>query len=446
MRRFSWIAVAAVVAVAVISQSLPSFAATGNPPSSSPNTEAITQIDRALSGVVLAWEDGRIVRVGGAHIGTGLDTVQADGSGRFHIPAAIRTDRLNVVAPGYNVVRRQSTADYEVVFLRPVDVRAIYLPYDLLKNQSTLDWIVGLARAGTISALVVDVKEEGGRMLPIVANNTARQIGAVRDPGTNIQAFLNQLKALDVYRIARVVTFLDGSLAFGRPEAALRTVNGEIVVDSIGLAWTDPTSEVTKRHNIEIGVNAAAHFEEVQYDYVRLPTDPGVLLRNTTTSAQRSAFIAGFAGEAAEALHAVGAAIAVDTFGLTAIVTNDAGIGQILEDIGPKLDYFSPMVYPSTWTPGWFDLAYPPANPNRVVFNSVASAVARLEAISANTVVRPWLQDFQDYQERKLFYGAEEVRVQIEASDRAGGQGFMLWDPSLNYQIELLSSMNQAAR
>jgi hypothetical protein len=438
MRRLSWIIVAAVIAVAVGSQTLPSFAAIDNPAPTSPNIEPITQIHRPLSGVVLAWENGRIVRVGGAHIGTGRDTVQADGSGRFTIPADIRTDRLNVVAPGYNVVRRQSTADYEVVFVQPADVRAIYLPFAQLEHQNILDWITGLARDGSISALVVDVKDEGGSVLPIVANATAREIGAVWNPGTDVQAFLNELKALDIYLIARAVAFLDARLAFGRPEAGLRTVTGEILVDSIGLAWTDPTHELTKRHNIEIGVNAAATFDEVQYDYVRLPTDPGVQLRNNTNSAQRSAFIAGFAGEAAQALHAVGAAISVDTFGLTAIVTHDAGIGQILEDIGPQLDYFSPMVYPSTWTPGWFDLAYPPADPNRVVFNSVSSAVARLKAISATTVVRPWLQDFQDYQERLLFYGAEEVRVQIEASNRAGGQGFMLWDPSLAYHIDVV--------
>ena len=435
-----------VIAVALTSQSLPSFAAGDNPAPSSPNAEAVTQINRSLSGVVLAWEDGRIVRVGGAHIGTGLDTVQADNSGRFHVPANIRTDQLNVVAPGYEVVRRQTTADYEVVFVQPVDVRAIYLPFFELENQNVLDWITGLARDGTISALVVDVKDEGGRILPVVANGIAREIGAVWDPGTNIQAFLNELESLGIYRIARVVTFLDGWLAFGRPEAALRTVSNEIVVDSIGLAWTDPTSELTKRHNIEVGVKAAANFEEVQYDYVRLPTDPGIQLRNNTTSAQRSGFIAGFAGEAAEALHAVGAAISVDTFGLTAIIEDDAGIGQILEDIGPKLDYFSPMVYPSTWTPGWFDLAYPPANPERVVFNSVASAVVRLAAISANTVVRPWLQDFQDYQAQLLFYGAAEVRVQIEASERAGGQGFMLWDPSLAYHLDVVRDAAFAAR
>jgi hypothetical protein len=103
------------------------------------------------------------------------------------------------------------------------------------------------------------------------------------------------------------------------------------------------------------------------------------------------------------------------------------------------------MVYPSTWTPGWFDLAYPPANPRRVILNSVASAVARLQPFPT-VAVRPWLQDFHDYQEQKLFYGATEVRIQIEASAEAGGQGFMLWDPSLNYQIELLRSMAAAAR
>ena len=398
----------------------------------------VEHIERTLHGVVVTWRDGRLERVPLAHVGTGEDTVRADEFGRFTVPAAIRTNHVNIVAPGYEVFRRVTTSDYVVVFAKPLEVRAIYLPYDQLRNPSVLEWAMGLARDGVITSLVIDVKDEGGSVLPLVANQTAIDMGAVRSTFTDVEGFLEELEALGVHRIARVVTFLDGWLANGRPQTAIRDFDGSIFRDGIDLAWTDPFIDLSRRHNIEIGVNAARYFEEIQFDYVRLPTE-NIELRSRINVAQRSAIIAQFAQEAAQAVHAVGAALAFDTFGLTTIVAHDDGIGQVLEELAPFLDYYSPMVYPSTWTPGWFGLEYPPADPFTVVRSSVEAAVARLAGY--NVVVRPWLQDFHDYQVQKLFYGAGEVALQIDASDLAGGSGFMLWDPSLGYEVGVLSSI-----
>ena len=132
-------------------------------------------------------------------------------------------------------------------------------------------------------------------------------------------------------------------------------------------------------------MNAAAYFDEVQYDYVRLPIERN-LVRAQVTTAARSAIIAQFASEAATALHAVGAAVSFDTFGQTTVIAHDDGIGQVLEELAPYLDYYSPMVYPSTWSTGWFGNVYPAADPYAVVLGSVAAAVARLEGY--NIVVR----------------------------------------------------------
>ena len=309
------------------------------------------------------------------------------------------------------------------------------------------------ARAGTITALVVDVKDEDGSVLPIVANDTARSMGAVVGTGTDVEEFLAELKRIGIYRIARVVTFLDGRLARAFPETAVRTYWGTLFLDSSGKSWTNPLSDLARRHNIEIGINAAAFFEEVQYDYVRLPadpdaavllpTDPKVAVRGGTTSEQRSASIARFTQEAADGLHAAGAAIALDTFGQTTVANHDSGIGQVLEDLAPFLDYYSPMVYPSTWSTGWFGLDYPPADPFLVVLGSVSMAVSRLTPFP-QVVVRPWLQDFHDYQERKLLYSSDEVRTQIDASAQAGAQGFMLWNHSLNVHLDVLIDLATA--
>lgn len=401
----------------------------------------VVRIPRTLRGLVVTWRDGRLERVPFAHIGTGEHTLLADESGRFTIPAAIRTNHVNIVAPGYHVIREVTTSDYVVAFAKPVDVRAIYLPFDRLKESDVLNWALNLARRGLITALVIDVKNEGGAVLPEVANQTAIDMGAVRGVGTDLVGFLAELETLGVYRIARVVTFMDGWLARGHPQTAIRDFDGTIFYDDINFAWISPFVELSRRHNIEIGVNAAAYFDEVQYDYVRLPVD-SIPLRGRISAAQRSAIIAQFAAEAAHALHAVGAALSFDTFGLTTMATNDSGIGQVLEELAPFLDYYSPMVYPSTWSTGWFGLEYPAADPYTVVLGSVGSAVTRLEGY--NIVVRPWLQDFPDYNGRGILYGPDHVRVQIDATADAGASGFMLWDPRLEYQLGPLGEIATA--
>ena len=309
------------------------------PASAAPASEALSNVlanaTRPFRGVVYAWDAGRLVRVANASIGTGEKTFTTDASGRFTVPLAQRTGQINVVAPGYEIERRETNADYMAIFLHPLDAEAIYLPMDHLRNPDVLAWTLGLARNGVINALVVDVKGEGGSVLPLAADDISIDMGALVSTGTDVEAFLDELGRLGVYRIARVVTFLDGWLARALPADAALTYEGAVFVDSIGLAWTNPFRDRARLHNVQVGVQAARYFEEIQYDYVRFPTDPGVAIRSQSTPAQRSGAITQFAAEASAALHAVGAAISFDTFGQTTVITHDDGIGQVLEDLRP---------------------------------------------------------------------------------------------------------------
>ena len=130
-------------------------------------------------------------------------------------------------------------------------------------------------------------------------------------------------------------------------------------------------------------------------------------------------------------------AVSIAGFGRTAIIFDDGGIGQVLEDLAPLVEYFAPMVYPSAWPPGSFNLLYPAAYPGEVVRRSTAAAVARAAAVGG-ALVRPWLQDFRDYGSAAIPYGTREVSAQIEAAHAAGAAGFMLWDPSLHYALDAL--------
>ncbi|MYE05734.1 MAG: hypothetical protein F4Y04_00665, partial [Chloroflexi bacterium] len=76
-------------------------------------------------------------------------------------------------------------------------------------------------------------------------------------------------------------------------------------------------------------------------------------------------------------------------------------------------------------------------HPGPVVQINVEATVARITG-PGSALVRPWLQDFHDYQRRGLPYNWEQVHAQIAATAAGGGIGFMLWDPSLAYEEQAL--------
>jgi len=392
--------------------------------------------DRAPALRILA-QDLTGTPIVGAHVVSVLGAARSD-EGGFVAPEFLDGGPYHVVAAGYWHHRDAHPTD-GVIVLQPLQVRAIYLPYEQLWRPESLEWALGLARDGLINAIVIDIKEEGGAVLPLFATEAVLAIDAVVDPGADMAAFLNQLAALGVYRIARQAVFLDTRLGRSDLSTAILTRGGEQLIADLGLGWTTPFSAKARQYNIEIALAAVPYFEEIQFDYIRFPGGP-LRIHEETTGDERSAAIARFARDAITALHAAGAAMSIDTFGETAVIRVEDAIGQVLEDLIPYTDYYSPMLYPSTWPAGSFDLEYPAAHPALIVELSMRIAIARVQATGIQGVrIRPWLQDYRDYQPRMLRYGFDEVIGQIRASALEGGVGFMLWNPTLLYHTDVLA-------
>lgn len=387
-----------------------------------------------LSGRVYIWDQGRLRPASQARVSTGSALVRTDSSGRFSFAPGQRTGSLSVIQPGYDIVRRPIYYDQTVIVLRNLVVRAIYIPFSEVTKPSVQNLVHDLVDRDLINAVVVDLKDESGQVFSIAATPTVEQINADRG-GESVGAFLRELQGKGVYRIGRIVTFLDRTYPWWFADHALHNLAGGLFVDDMGSTWSSAYSSGARSYNIEIGVAAADYVDEIQYDYVRLPYENG--LRERGSEAERVAAITRFAQEASEALHLEGVAVSFDTFGVVSTAGNDQGIGQSVEGLAPYLDYISPMVYPSGWTPGSFGYAYPPEHPGPVVRFNVEATVDRIEE-PGSALVRPWLQDFRDYQSRGLPYNTEQVHAQIAATAEAGGVGFMLWDPSLSYQEEAL--------
>src|SRR5204862_5846085 len=105
-----------------------------------------------------------------------------------------------------------------------------------------------------------------------------------------------------------------------------------------------------------------------------------------------------FLKQARDEVRLAGAFVSVDVFGYVAWNDGDNGVGHDIEELAGSVDYLCPTVYPSSFRAGLPGLlTYPQViqQPYAVVFESVRRARAR--TVDRATVLRPWLQYFDDF-------------------------------------------------
>jgi hypothetical protein len=170
---------------------------------------------------------------------------------------------------------------------------------------------------------VTDVKGDRGWVPYTSTIPLAREVGAQdRIMIQDIKALMRWFQTHDIYTIARIVVFKDNPLAKHRPEWAVRDRHtGGLWIDREELAWTDPFRQEVWDYNIALAVEAAEWgLDEIQFDYVRFPTDGQVkraqFSQRSAEESRRSA-ISGFLARAREALEPYEVSLAVDVFGYT---------------------------------------------------------------------------------------------------------------------------------
>lgn len=333
-------------------------------------------------------------------------------------------------------------------------IKGIYVSYYALGSPEYVAHVRELLETTELNAVVLDVKGDRGYLVYPTQAALAQEIGAgsrpmVRDWPTFMQWF----KERDVYTIARIVAFKDNLLAAAHPEWAVRdAATGGVWKDGEGLGWSDPNVRAAQDYVIALAVEAARlGFDEIQFDYVRFPSDGAVnraVFSGPNTATNRVAVIAGFLGRAREALAPYNVKLAADTFGYTSWLAQDMGIGQVIEAMAPHLDVLSPMLYPSTFATGLPNDGGAYANavafPYEIVQKSTQRAVARARAANPAIEVRPWLQDFADYAFDRRAYGATEIRAQMAGARAGGGRGWLLWDPAVKYTRAALAAAQPA--
>jgi hypothetical protein len=330
-----------------------------------------------------------------------------------------------------------------------VEVKGIYLTGNTVGYKDRFDELIRFIDATEINAVVIDIKDDLGEITYNTDLEYLKDIGATNNIRIeDIDEVMDILREKDIYPIARIVTFKDRNLASKRPDLAIKSKDGTVWRDNKGDAWLNPYNKKSWEYPIKIAEEAALKgFKEIQFDYVRFPTDGkrdfidyGQAIKDTTMEKA----IGEFLKYARERLEPLGVYVSADVFGLVTTAEDDMGLGQYLETIATSVDIVSPMVYPSHYAMGSYGVKYPDAEPYKIVYKSVATAVNRIDNIHADdrkAIIRPWLQDFsapwlkKQYGSHYIKYGEKQIKAQIQACYDSGIREWIFWNASNKYTI-----------
>jgi len=314
----------------------------------------------------------------------------------------------------------------------PKEIRGVHVTMALASLDGKL---AEYTRIPGINTIQLDVKDENGEVaFHRLAPPLAKRVGSAMRYYDPVKA-AKQVHSEGLFLIGRVVCFEDPILSKGRPDLAIRTSGGAVWQNDAGLGWTNPYQKRVWDYNLRIAQAAArAGFDEIQFDYVRFPSDGDI--ESAVFPGKRNeamgVTIARFAHYATKRLRPMGVRVSVDVFGLSA--TRDLGIGQSPRRLSKIVDAIYPMVYPSHYGPGEYGLASPVSVPGKTVGRSLRDFRRQMRRGKAQLV--PWLEDFSFTGTTTLTH----VQEQIRAARRWKSGGFLLWNPSGVYTEGALTS------
>ena len=336
----------------------------------------------------------------------------------------------------------------------PKQVKGIYMTACVAGTPSFRKQLIKLIEETELNTVVIDIKDYSGTISIDIPD---KELLGEKGTGChipNVRDLITSLHEKDIYVVGRITVFQDPLYAKTYPDLAVQkaSATGTIWVDYKGISFIDVGAEDYWKYIVKLSKTSYAEgFDELNYDYIRFPSDGNMYDIYYPFSEERivadpdlgkAEVLRDFFAYLYEEMKNTGVVLSADLFGMTMTNKDDLNIGQVLEYAAPYFDYIAPMVYPSHYPSGF--MGYQKVNdyPYEIVKYSMDTGVKRLEEMANSTTtpiggrgevspdqLRPWLQD-NDY---PVHYTPEMVRAQIQATYDAGLDSWMLWDAANTY-------------
>jgi hypothetical protein len=354
----------------------------------------------------------------------------------------------------------------------PEVVKGIYMTACVAGTPSFRAKLLKLANETEINSIIIDIKDYSGTIsfvvdIPEFKNNINTNCRV-----SDMVDFIDTLHKNNIYVIGRITSFQDPQMTKVHPDWAVKKLSDKTVVwkDHKGLSFVDAGAKPMWQYLVDLSkASYEAGFDEINFDYIRFPSDGDMkdiyypwsaniwaearniisnstVASSTATSTQseiklsdKALIMQSFFKFLHSELKDTGLKTSVDFFGMTATNYDDLNIGQVMETAVPYFDYICQMIYPSHYPVGFMNYNSVSAinsHPYEIVKFSMDSAVRRIKAVGGDPLqLRPWLQD-NDY---PVHYTSEMVRAQIQATYDAGLTSWMLWDAGNTYTQSALN-------
>ena len=310
-----------------------------------------------------------------------------------------------------------------------VPTRAVHMTAISWATDSLREPVLDMLRSGRINTIELDLKDESGVVGYDSRLPMANRIGAVQT-SYRLDDAVQQIHDLGGRVVGRIVAFRDPVLAryawdHGQREQVIQSPGGGEYQGYGG--FTNFSDPVVRKYNIDVALEATkAGVDDILYDYIRRPDGPlsTMVFPGLRGGAQRS--IVSFLAEARKALEPTGAFLGASVFGIAAFRPEE--VAQDVPRMARNVDYIAPLIYPSGWGPGSYDIADPARSPGQITRKSLELFQRLVQGSGARIV--PWLQDFSLH---GVIYGPPEVRAQVTAARAEGIVEWIFWNPNVRY-------------
>jgi hypothetical protein len=400
--------------------------------------ERQTTLDLALrpdvvSGVV---RDPQGRGVPGITVAAGGVVAQTDGAGAYALDGV--DDGATLIVKGIGFLPKTIPLGPNLtqdITLQPFVAKGLYVQAPVAADAAQLNRLINLIGEKDLNTLVVDLKDNNGIVYYDSKVPLAREVGAVH-PTLDVPQLLQTLHAKNIYAIARIVVMEDPIAATKRPDLAIKDGRkGKVWRTPAGQPWLNPTNPKVWQYVTDLAVEAAnLGFDEVQFDYVRFPSDGDLSVTEygpgfSGGPQERRAAITGLLKTAKAGLAPTRALLGADIFGITAWIKGDNGIGQQFEDLAALVDVICSMDYPSHFSNGFNGWDLPNNYPYEVIKDSLIEREKRVPGVAHKT--RPWLQAFT--LGPGVEYGTAQIYAQIQAANEMQSSGYLLWNVGSSY-------------